>query len=342
MAVLILGNKFAVHDRLLDRKPFQRLSHRGEFVGPVERLAREQPGFAVLHPRLHAIAVELDFVNPIGAVWCGNAQKRETRQDEVWLGSRTRARDRVCFRLLDLALAGFGLAGAFALLGTLGRFWPCRFRLHQCGLECFRFGGFLRRRGAALRAQTRSILFPRPVAVPYGAFGASNLIHAAPGRGRQVLLLQDVGVLRAASKFVIRLDQEPILARLAGAFVHTHQMPAAVQLGAVEAKLETTLLKGAVRVALGLPGAAVPDHHSPAAIFTLGNGAFELVVFDGMIFDMDGEPLFARNEARAAGHRPAFHYAVELKSQVVMQPRCSVLLDNKSIAAALSGFAPRL
>jgi hypothetical protein len=60
-----------------------------------------------------------------------------------------------------------------------------------------------------------------------------------------------------------------------------------------------------------------------------------------MVFHLDGEPLFARNEAGAAGHRPAFHHAVEFEPEIVMQPCGGMFLDNESAAAALAGFAPR-
>src|SRR5262249_35868803 len=37
-------------------------------------------------------------------------------------------------------------------------------------------------------------------------------------------------------------------------------------------------------------------------------------------------------QARAAGHGPALHYAVELEPQVVVQPACRMLLDDELIA----------
>src|SRR5260370_32958784 len=91
-----------------------------------------------------------------------------------------------------------------------------------------------------------------------------------------------------------------------------------------------------VRVAIGMPTAAIPDHHGAAAVFAARDGAFELVVFDRMIFDMNGESLVVWVEARAARHRPAFHDAVELKPQIVVQPPRRMFLDHVSIAAARS------
>src|SRR5262245_40794264 len=81
-----------------------------------------------------------------------------------------------------------------------------------------------------------------------------------------------------------------------------------------------------------MPPAAIPDHDGAAPIFSLRDGAFELVVFDRMIFHLDGQPLLAGYEARTAGHRPALHHTVELEPQIVMQAARSVLLDDELIA----------
>ena len=53
-----------------------------------------------------------------------------------------------------------------------------------------------------------------------------------------------------------------------------------------------------------------------------------------MVLDVNGEPLVVRIEARAARHGPAFHDAIELKPQIVMQATRGVLLDDVSKAAA--------
>src|SRR5688500_14784179 len=124
--------------------------------------------------------------------------------------------------------------------------------------------------------------------------------------------------------------------------MHAHEMPAAMQLGPLEPEIEMALLVAALRIAFRLPGAAVPDHHGPAAVFTLGNRALEFVVFDRVILHMHREPLLAGNEARAAGHRPALHHAVKFKPQIVMQPGRGMLLNDESIAPAFSGLAARL
>jgi len=114
--------------------------------------------------------------------------------------------------------------------------------------------------------------------------------------------------------------------------VHADEMPLAVELLALERERQAALLQAGVRIAVGKPAPTVPDHDGAPAIFALGDGAFEFVVLDGVILDMDGEPLLARDQARAAGDRPALHHAVELQPEVVVQPAGGMLLDDEPIA----------
>ena len=105
---------------------------------------------------------------------------------------------------------------------------------------------------------------------------------------------------------------------LAVARAHAHQMPAAVQLLAVEHEIQMAFGIAFVRVALRYPAPAIPDHDGATAIFALRDGALEGIVFDRMIFDVHGQPLVTGIEARAAGYRPALHDAVELEPEVIM------------------------
>ena len=52
-----------------------------------------------------------------------------------------------------------------------------------------------------------------------------------------------------------------------------------------------------------------------------------------MVFDLNGQPLFTGNEARATRHRPALHDAVEFEPKVVVEAPCGVLLNDKGMAA---------
>ena len=178
--------------------------------------------------------------------------------------------------------------------------------------------------------------------MPHGAAGLGDAFDGASAYHRAVLLLQDVRILRPARRVVIGLDQEPRLLPLAGALAHPHQMPAPFQLVAVQRKVEFALGVAPVRIAVGDPAPAIPDHHRAAAVLALRDRAFESVVLDRMIFDVHGEPLFAGHQARTARHRPALHHAIEFEAQIVMQPRGRMFLDHKGIAAALDLPAARL
>src|SRR6185312_2901757 len=102
-----------------------------------------------------------------------------------------------------------------------------------------------------------------------------------------------------------------------------------------------TFFQTALGIAFRLPAPAIPDHHGAAAIFAFRDGAFEFVVFDGVVLDLDREPLLTWHEAGAARHRPAFHGAADLEPQIVMQPPRGMLLDHESMAA-LSNLSARL
>ena len=116
-------------------------------------------------------------------------------------------------------------------------------------------------------------------------------------------------------------------------------MPASVQFLAVQPKRETALAVALLRVTLRIPAATVPDHHRAAAVLAFRDRALEGVVFDRVVLDVNRESLLARHEARAAGDGPAFHDAIELEPQVVMQAARSVLLDHVSVPSG-GGHAP--
>jgi hypothetical protein len=130
---------------------------------------------------------------------------------------------------------------------------------------------------------------------------------------------------------------------------HPHQHPTSMQVLAVELEFQVAGLERSLRrlVAFGHPVSAAPKLNRPAAVLPLGNRALEVAVLERVIFHFDGETLFARIERRAARHRPRFENAVQLKAEVVVQPRGRVLLYYEApalrgrdcgIAAWLSGF----
>src|SRR5215813_13497857 len=119
-------------------------------------------------------------------------------------------------------------------------------------------------------------------------------------------------------------------------------MPSSMQLLAIQGESEMTFPVARVRVALRVPASAVPNHDGAAAVLSPRDGSLECVVFDRMIFHVDGKALLVRNEARAAGDRPALHHAVEFEPQVVVQTPRGVFLDDELISLGLVCAPPRL
>ncbi len=145
-----------------------------------------------------------------------------------------------------------------------------------------------------------------------------------------------------ARVFVVALDHQPIVVLLVGLAVHPDEMPAPAQLFAFQFEFEMALGQPLVRIADRLPLAAVPHNDRTAAILALGYRALEIAVVERVVLDMDGEALFARHEARALGHRPAFQNAVQFQPEVVMQPPRVMLLHDKAGALELRLTAPGL
>ena len=119
-------------------------------------------------------------------------------------------------------------------------------------------------------------------------------------------------------------------------------MPAALESLAVEREGEVPLRVGLVRIALGLPGAAIPDHHGAAAVLTRRYRALEDAVLDRMVLRLHREPLDLRIEARPFGDGPAQQHAVELEAEVVVEPARRVLLDDVREALSRPLLAARL
>ena len=140
----------------------------------------------------------------------------------------------------------------------------------------------------------------------------------------------DDAVLRARPRrVVLLLDQQPRLLPLAGAAVHPHQRPAAVQLLAVEAELE---LAGAVAGARSPTGCQVPLSQTitrARAVLAFRDRALEAAVVDRMVLDVHRHALVGGIEARAFRHRPALQRAVELEAKVVVKAARGVLLDHE-------------
>src|SRR5215831_3754608 len=82
-AVFVLDDQFAVEQRRLCRKGRDRFSDAREAMRPILLLSRQQTYRAVIEPRLDAVAVELDLVNPFRSVRKYAVQRGKTRRYEI-------------------------------------------------------------------------------------------------------------------------------------------------------------------------------------------------------------------------------------------------------------------
>ena len=120
------------------------------------------------------------------------------------------------------------------------------------------------------------------------------------------------------------------------------ESPTAVQLFTVEPALQVAVAVTGMRIGEWPPCAAVPDHDGSAAVLAFRDDAFEVGVFDGVVFDVNGKATLAGIEARTSWNGPAFQDAVEFNAEIVMEPRGVVLLDDENAATGfLAGLCGR-
>src|SRR5512146_1857446 len=86
---------------------------------------------------------------------------------------------------------------------------------------------------------------------------------------------------------------------------------------------------------IGYPAPDIPQHHRAAAVFALGDGAFECAVVERVILGPHRQAVLAGVEARAFRHRPALEHSVELQPEIPVQPGRLMLLDDEAVALAL-------
>ncbi len=82
------------------------------------------------------------------------------------------------------------------------------------------------------------------------------------------------------------------------------------------------------------PSAAVPQHHRAAAIFARRDRALEIGIGQRMVLGADREALLVGVDARPARHRPALEHAVDFETEIPMEARGVVLLDDEAVAVA--------
>src|SRR5215469_12866804 len=87
-------------------------------------------------------------------------------------------------------------------------------------------------------------------------------------------------------------------------------------------------------VAGPLVGAAIPQDDFAGAVVPCRNRAFEVSVVQGMVFDVNGQPLHGRIQGRAVGEGPGLEYTVHFQPKIVVQPPGAMSLNKKAVALA--------
>ena len=140
------------------------------------------------------------------------------------------------------------------------------------------------------------------------------------------------------------LDQKPVVAVAALAVVaHAHDHPTALQLFARERELQLALAQRPLRIAtvLGSPEAAVPEHDGAATVLALRDRALEVAVVERVVLDLHGEAPVTGVERWPFGDGPGLEDPVHLQAEIVMQPGCGMLLDDKTrVFSRLDGGLP--
>ena len=95
-------------------------------------------------------------------------------------------------------------------------------------------------------------------------------------------------------------------------------------------KLQISVVIAFARISQRLPVPLVPDNHFPRAVLAVRDSPFKVGIGNRMIFDVDSESFIFRIETRSLRQRPAFHGAVQLQPEIVMQTTSPVFLDDKS------------
>jgi len=137
-------------------------------------------------------------------------------------------------------------------------------------------------------------------------------------------------------KFVALFDEEPFLPFPAA--LHVDQREIAVQLLAVQPEFQIAArqLLRPRNAAQQVERAAVPQHHAARSVVARRDVAFEIAVFDGVVFHVRGEMLHRGVERRPLGHGPRLQHAIHLQPEIVVQPRGIVPLHAKEIAGGLA------
>ena len=118
-------------------------------------------------------------------------------------------------------------------------------------------------------------------------------------------------------------------------------MPGSTELVSTELEGQLAPGQGLLRILERNPQPLVPDDHLAGAVVALGNHPLEVGVIDGMVLDLDGQPLVRRVQRGPHGDGPGAQDAAQLDTEVVVQASGSVLLDAEEARARPLGCVRR-
>ena len=170
------------------------------------------------------------------------------------------------------------------------------------------------------------VLFRRRVALPLRVIVLRDLLHRTSADRR--------GVVRLGGKrlWLAGLDEQPFVTAFLAPILH--QNPLTLQLFAAQNDVHLALVESRGRIAGEVfVFALIPDHHCARAVVAGRDGALEACVFEGMIFDVHGEPRFPQFRRRTFRHCPGTEHALHLQPPVVVQVTGLVLLNDEAVNA---------
>ena len=74
----------------------------------------------------------------------------------------------------------------------------------------------------------------------------------------------------------------------------------------------------------------VPDDDGPGAVIAFGDNPFKILIVEGVIFHLYGQPFLGRVQGRPFGHRPALQHALQFQPEIVVQGPGRVFMHHKN------------
>jgi hypothetical protein len=189
-----------------------------------------------------------------------------------------------------------------------------RRREHRPQVACFQ----LALHGAELAQLGGDLLAAR--------IAARDLFDGSSRQHRVVRIV--VGALRRRVR-VAFFDEQPLVL----AALRLDERPPAAQLVAAQLEQQLALVEPGRDVVQREPLPAIPDDDGARAVVVGRNHALEVDVVDGVVLDVDREPLVRRVRRRPLRNGPRLQHAIELEAEVVMSAPRRVLLHDEPLPA---------